>query len=139
MAETERRCPHDDMVMKQHPLDTESAPVAAASGDGFGGKAPDSLKGEQVFAYDESRKLGVTSSVFLILNKMIGTGSECHPWWIRSEQCLTDIHAVFSTPSGIFRATGNVGISIILWIIGGIITFSGLSVYVHPLSQLLVF
>ena len=93
----------------------------------------------EVFAYDESRKLGVTSSVFLILNKMIGTGSECHPWWIRSEQCLTDIHAVFSTPSGIFRATGNVGISIILWIIGGIITFSGLSVYVHPLSQLLVF
>lgn len=33
------------------------------------------LEGAQVFRYAESRKLGVTSSVFLILNKMIGTGS----------------------------------------------------------------
>lgn len=31
---------------------------------------------EQVFQYDDSRKLGIVSSVFLILNKMIGTGSE---------------------------------------------------------------
>ena len=31
---------------------------------------------EQVFKIQESRKLGVTSSVFLILNKMIGTGSQ---------------------------------------------------------------
>lgn len=53
-------------------------------------KASASLKGEQVFAYDESRKLGITSSVFLILNKMIGTGSECHPQWIRSESYVTD-------------------------------------------------
>lgn len=30
---------------------------------------------QQVFQYDESRKLGITSAVFLILNKMIGTGS----------------------------------------------------------------
>jgi hypothetical protein len=67
---------------------------------------------EQTFAYDDSRKLGITSSVFLILNKMIGTG-------------------IFSTPSGIFAATGNVGVSIILWIVGGIITFTGLSVYLE--------
>lgn len=31
---------------------------------------------EQVFEYDDSRKLGIVSSVFLILNKMIGTGSK---------------------------------------------------------------
>ena len=30
---------------------------------------------EEVFEYEDSRKLGITSSVFLILNKMIGTGS----------------------------------------------------------------
>ncbi|KAF8245527.1 amino acid permease [Wilcoxina mikolae CBS 423.85] len=71
------------------------------------------LMGEkQVFAYDDSRKLGVTSSVFLILNKMIGTG-------------------IFSTPSSIFTATGSVGVALILWIVGGIITFSGLSVYLE--------
>lgn len=28
------------------------------------------------YAYSEDRKIGVTGAVFLILNKMIGTGSE---------------------------------------------------------------
>lgn len=31
----------------------------------------------QNFAYTEDRKIGVTGAVFLILNKMIGTGSKC--------------------------------------------------------------
>lgn len=35
-----------------------------------------SVKAEEVYAFDDSRKLGITSSVFLIINKMIGTGSE---------------------------------------------------------------
>jgi len=30
---------------------------------------------DNTYAYDDSRKLGVTGAVFLILNKMIGTGS----------------------------------------------------------------
>ena len=34
-----------------------------------------SLTGEVVYKFDESQKLGITSSIFLILNKMIGTGS----------------------------------------------------------------
>ncbi len=29
------------------------------------------------YEYEESRKLGVMGSAFIILNKMIGTGSEC--------------------------------------------------------------
>lgn len=33
----------------------------------------------QTYAYTEDRKIGVTGAVFLILNKMIGTGSECFP------------------------------------------------------------
>jgi hypothetical protein len=37
------------------------------------------LQDEQTFRFQESRKLGVTSAVFLILNKMIGTGSEFKP------------------------------------------------------------
>ncbi|KAK6206619.1 hypothetical protein LQW54_007571 [Pestalotiopsis sp. IQ-011] len=68
--------------------------------------------GEVVQAYDESRKIGITGAVFLILNKMIGTG-------------------IFSTPSGIFAATGSVGVSIILWLVGGILTFCGLSVFLE--------
>ncbi|KAI2617887.1 amino acid transporter [Hypoxylon sp. NC1633] len=66
----------------------------------------------QQFAYSDSRKIGVTGAVFLILNKMIGTG-------------------VFSTPSSIFAATGSVGVSIILWVIGGLLTFCGLSVFLE--------
>ena len=54
---------------------------------------------ENTYAYTDDRKLGVTGAVFLILNKMIGTG-------------------IFSTPSGIFAATGSVGVSLFLWIIG---------------------
>lgn len=35
---------------------------------------------EQVFRIKESRKLGVISSMFLILNKMIGTGSQSNSY-----------------------------------------------------------
>lgn len=38
--------------------------------------------GEVVQAYDESRKIGITGAVFLILNKMIGTGSMLHSYFI---------------------------------------------------------
>ncbi|KAF2834297.1 high-affinity methionine permease-like protein [Patellaria atrata CBS 101060] len=72
----------------------------------------ESVKDEQLFQYSDSRKLGVTSAVFLIINKMIGTG-------------------IFSTPSGIFAATGSVGVALFLWVIGGIVTFAGLSVYLE--------
>ncbi|KAL1851095.1 hypothetical protein Daus18300_012642 [Diaporthe australafricana] len=70
------------------------------------------VQDEQAFKFSESRKIGVTGAVFLILNKMIGTG-------------------IFSTPSGIFASTGSVGISLILWLIGGILTFAGLSVFLE--------
>ncbi|KAH8649067.1 amino acid/polyamine transporter I [Xylariales sp. PMI_506] len=69
-------------------------------------------EGQVVQAYDQSRKIGVAGAVFLILNKMIGTG-------------------IFSTPSGIFAATGSVGYSLVLWLLGGVFTFCGLSVYLE--------
>jgi hypothetical protein len=71
--------------------------------DGVDGSPPAFVDGvvgdEETYQYDESRKIGITGAVFLILNKMIGTG-------------------IFSTPSGIFAATGSVGVSLFLWIIG---------------------
>ncbi|EHA45828.1 high-affinity methionine permease [Pyricularia oryzae 70-15] len=70
------------------------------------------IAGVSKFHVDEKRKLGVTGAVFLILNKMIGTG-------------------IFSTPSSIFAATGSVGISLMLWVIGGILTFAGISVFLE--------
>jgi hypothetical protein len=37
--------------------------------------ATTTIEDEQIFQLPESRKMGVTGAVFLILNKMIGTGS----------------------------------------------------------------
>ena len=37
------------------------------------------VQDEQAFKFSESRKIGVTGAVFLILNKMIGTGSKSSP------------------------------------------------------------
>ncbi|RDA83708.1 hypothetical protein CP532_0223 [Ophiocordyceps camponoti-leonardi (nom. inval.)] len=54
------------------------------------------------YAYPEDRKLGVATT-----------------------------QPVFSTPSAIFAATGSVGISLMLWLFGGIFSFCGLSVYLE--------
>lgn len=56
--------------------------------------------------------LGVFACMSLIINKMIGTG-------------------IFSTPSLIFSLSGNIGTSLILWVLGGLVTFCGLSVYLE--------
>ena len=80
----------DDVEVKHAP------PPAIGRGDS---EVVGEVQEENTYAYDDSRKLGITGAVFLILNKMIGTG-------------------IFSTPSGIFAATGSVGISLILWVVG---------------------
>ncbi|OAQ97369.1 hypothetical protein LLEC1_07890 [Akanthomyces lecanii] len=64
------------------------------------------------FSYSNERKLGIFSTAFLIINKMIGTG-------------------IFSAPATVFRATGSVGISLLLWLLGGILAFCGLSIYLE--------
>lgn len=115
---------------------TEEAPPKAADGHVHENTVSDDVevgevKDENTYAYDDSRKLGITGAVFLILNKMIGTG-------------------IFSTPSSIFAATGSVGVSLMLWVIGkaaalrksndfprlltssgGFLTFCGLSVWLE--------
>ncbi|EWC44884.1 hypothetical protein DRE_00943 [Drechslerella stenobrocha 248] len=70
------------------------------------------VRAEQSYVFDDSRKIGITGAGFLILNKMIGTG-------------------IFSTPSGIFAATGSVGVSLMLWVFGGVLAFCGLSVFLE--------
>ncbi|KAK1758845.1 high-affinity methionine permease [Echria macrotheca] len=85
----------------------------AGAGTGTGAQEQvGEVEQENTYAYADDRKLGITGAVFLILNKMIGTG-------------------IFSTPSGIFAATGSVGISLMLWVIGGVLTFCGLSVWLE--------
>lgn len=60
-AETSRDLSSNDVA-----ADEETVPISGTS----------SAESAQVFRFAESRKLGVTSSLFLILNKMIGTGSQ---------------------------------------------------------------
>ncbi|KAK5996812.1 High-affinity methionine permease [Cladobotryum mycophilum] len=66
----------------------------------------------QKYVYSDDRKFGVVGAAFLIFNDMVGTG-------------------IFSTPSIIFASTGSVGISLMLWLIGGFLTFCGMSVFLE--------
>ncbi|PGH01627.1 hypothetical protein AJ79_07875 [Helicocarpus griseus UAMH5409] len=58
------------------------------------------------------RQIGLTSAVFLIFNRMIGTG-------------------IFATPSSIFQLSGSVGLSLFIWVAGIIITAAGMAVYIE--------
>lgn len=64
------------------------------------------------FVYPEDRKLGTWSTAFLIINRVVGAG-------------------IFSTPSEIIRLTNSVGATLLFWVLGGIMTFCGLFVYLE--------
>ncbi|GHJ86259.1 hypothetical protein NliqN6_2661 [Naganishia liquefaciens] len=58
----------------------------------------------------QGRQLGLTSVTFLMINRMVGTG-------------------VFATTSTILAQSGSVGMSLIYWVLGGIIAGAGYAVY----------
>uniref|UniRef100_A0A060TAN9 ARAD1D28292p n=1 Tax=Blastobotrys adeninivorans TaxID=409370 RepID=A0A060TAN9_BLAAD len=63
--------------------------------------------------YGEAKKqIGIVSAIFLIFNRMIGTG-------------------IFATPSSIFSYCGSVGLSLFMWVIGSVIAAAGLWVYLE--------
>lgn len=53
-------------------------------------------EGEHVYRIEESQKLGITSSIFLILNKMIGTGSQFVPALTSFEKIRHNFYLQFS-------------------------------------------
>ncbi|KAM9891706.1 hypothetical protein OXX69_012231, partial [Metschnikowia pulcherrima] len=62
---------------------------------------------------DQNKKdIGIFSAVFLVTNRIIGAG-------------------VFSTASTILTLSGSVGTSMILWVVGSIIAFTGLLTYME--------
>ncbi|KAJ3187802.1 hypothetical protein HDU85_006195 [Gaertneriomyces sp. JEL0708] len=61
---------------------------------------------------DARRTLGIWSVTFLIFNRMIGTG-------------------VFATPAAILSDAGSVGMSLILWVVGGLIAIAGMTVFLE--------
>lgn len=58
------------------------------------------------------RHLGVVSCTLLIVGRIIGTG-------------------IFSTPSSILSSTGSVGASLLLWVLGFILSFCGLFIWLE--------
>ncbi|KAF5383238.1 hypothetical protein D9615_004869 [Tricholomella constricta] len=60
----------------------------------------------------EKRKLGLFSVVFLIFNRVIGTG-------------------IYATPSVILRSSGSVGVALLMWLIGALIAAAGTTVYIE--------
>ncbi|CAJ2504307.1 Uu.00g117010.m01.CDS01 [Anthostomella pinea] len=61
---------------------------------------------------DDEGKLGVMSAINIIVGKTLGVGA-------------------YTIPSAIFAGVGSVGMTLALWIIGAIISFCGLAVYLE--------
>lgn len=62
-----------DDTVKVHPDDVKH--TSSGDDDHFVDTDDGSSVEKQTYAYSEDRKIGITGAVFLILNKMIGTGS----------------------------------------------------------------
>ncbi|KAG1748473.1 amino acid transporter [Suillus paluster] len=77
---------------------------------------PDLNPGELTFDEDTAggmgRYLGVTSCTLLIVGRIIGTG-------------------IFSTPSSILSGVGSVGASLMLWVLGFLLSFCGLFIWLE--------
>ena len=75
----------------------------------------------------QERTIGVFGAVSLIVNKIIGAGYvSCH-FMIQNPRSQTQ-SSIFSTPSGIFKLSGSVGMALMCWIIGGVISTCGIFV-----------
>ncbi|KAF5005344.1 hypothetical protein FDECE_8202 [Fusarium decemcellulare] len=83
------------------------APAAArASGDDSENTEKSTTLGVNEAHVLQERTIGVFGAASLIVNKMIGAG-------------------IFSTPSGIFKLSGSVGMSLMCWVIGAAVATCG--------------
>ncbi|KAE8354943.1 amino acid/polyamine transporter I [Aspergillus coremiiformis] len=73
---------------------------------------PDDGVGVAIGYTQPRRRLGLLSTTFLITNRMIGT-------------------AIFSVPSAIAHSTGSAGASLIIWVVGFILSFCGFFIYLE--------
>ncbi|KAF9052140.1 amino acid transporter [Panaeolus papilionaceus] len=81
----------------------------ASSSDEFN---PGGLSLEEDAAGGMGRHLGIFSCTMLIVGRIIGTG-------------------IFSTPSSILNSVGSVGASLMLWVLGFVLSFCGLFVWLE--------
>ncbi|KZT28176.1 amino acid transporter [Neolentinus lepideus HHB14362 ss-1] len=94
-------------------LDRQGTTADVTTGEGRYHDEDDWNDGETLSEAPESRRrIGVVSAIFLIFNRIIGTG-------------------IFSTPSIILRSAGSVGVTMLMWVIGAAIAATGTAVYVE--------
>jgi amino acid transporter len=67
---------------------------------------------EQYITSDSRRQISFISAVFLIFNRMVGTG-------------------IFATPATIVDLSGSVGLSLFIWVIGMLIAAAGMLTYLE--------
>lgn len=69
--------------------------------------------GSDVYTTSASRRqIGPISAIFLIFNRMIGTG-------------------IFATPSSILALSGSIGLSLLMWVFGMLIALAGMLCYME--------
>ncbi|GLB39007.1 putative amino acid permease [Lyophyllum shimeji] len=91
--------------------------IASTGGSALDGAAIRRSEGDDRFvgeSFDNipraKRHLGLFSVVFLIFNRVIGTG-------------------IYATPSVILRTSGSVGVALLMWLLGALIAAAGTIVY----------
>ncbi|KAJ4304030.1 hypothetical protein N0V88_001635 [Collariella sp. IMI 366227] len=74
--------------------------------NGVGSTPVDDTRSEDYhdFVYPEDRKLGTWSTAFLIINRVVGAG-------------------IYSAPSAIILSINSVGVTLLFWVLGGLMTF----------------
>ncbi|EIW82051.1 amino acid transporter [Coniophora puteana RWD-64-598 SS2] len=102
----------DDLAV----ADSRSSDGELKKGDPATADDADLNPGELTFDEDTAggmgRHLGVTSCTLLIVGRIIGTG-------------------IFSTPSSILSGVGSVGASLLLWVLGFVLSFCGLFIWLE--------
>ncbi|KAH9848766.1 amino acid transporter [Lenzites betulinus] len=114
--------PADAAAVPAEPLDTKRSKEESDGDESLASKElttvvdPDLNPGELTFEEDAEggmgRHLGVFSCTLLIVGRIIGTG-------------------IFSTPSSILGSVGSVGASLMLWVLGFVLSFCGLFIWLE--------
>ncbi|KAI8974815.1 amino acid transporter [Trametes punicea] len=108
--------PADEQLDVKRHKSVEDSDESLASKEITTAADPDLNPGELSFEEDAAggmgRHLGVFSCTLLIVGRIIGTG-------------------IFSTPSSILGSVGSVGASLMLWVLGFVLSFCGLFIWLE--------
>ncbi|RMZ75149.1 hypothetical protein DV737_g5416, partial [Chaetothyriales sp. CBS 132003] len=100
-------------IRKHWPFEKQDADTKSAIKNGqHDAETGEESDGDVYQTSNDRKTIGLTSAVFLILNRMIGTG-------------------IFATPSAIFSLSGSVGLALFMWVAGTIIAAAGMLVYME--------